>query len=103
MNELCDRIANEEALKAGREGSETQEVLAETATGFQEVSDQNPGGQRERRRQRIRPGIRPGLRQGLRGCQERHGQRLERTAAPAAGNPGRPAILTLRGKGRSTV
>ena len=42
MNELCDRIANEEALKAGREGSESQEVLAETATRFQEVSAKTP-------------------------------------------------------------
>ena len=31
MNELCDRIANEESLKAGREGSEGRQVLVETA------------------------------------------------------------------------
>ena len=42
MNELCDRIANEEALKAGREGSEDQEVLAETATGSPEVETKTP-------------------------------------------------------------
>ena len=42
MNELCDRIANEEALKAGREGSEGQEVLAETATGSPEVETKTP-------------------------------------------------------------
>ena len=42
MNELCDRIANEEALKAGREGSEGQEVLAETTAGSPEVPAKTP-------------------------------------------------------------
>ena len=42
MNERCDQIAKQEALKAGREGSEDQEVLAETAAGFQEVSAKTP-------------------------------------------------------------
>ena len=42
MNELCDRIANEEALKAGREESEGQEVLTETAGGSPKVETKIP-------------------------------------------------------------
>ena len=42
MNELCDQIANEEALKAGGEGSEGQQVPAETTAGSPEVSAKTP-------------------------------------------------------------
>ena len=42
MNELCDQIANEEALKAGREGSENQQAPAETTAGSPEVSAKIP-------------------------------------------------------------
>ena len=42
MNELCDRIANEESLKAGREGSEDQQVLVQTAAESPEVSTKIP-------------------------------------------------------------
>ena len=42
MNRICDRIANEEAMKAGRERSEGQQVLVETAAGSPEVTAKIP-------------------------------------------------------------
>ena len=41
MNERCDQIANEEALKAERDGSEGKEVMA-TEAGFPEVETKIP-------------------------------------------------------------
>ena len=42
MNELCDRIANEEALKAGRVEPENQQARAETTAGSPEISAKTP-------------------------------------------------------------